>query len=318
MKMLSNEGFRRARTFLYTYARLLERALFSWWFEGGHNQAVIDALAGYQNADGGFGCALEPDFRLGLSSPLATSVAFQVIRQLDLPGDHPLVRRGMEYLIRTYDPRFGGWHPVPPEVNQAPHAPWWHYDEVAGKCTVETPANPTAEIVGYLHAYADLIPQANLLGDVTSNALQALAQTPNPIRMHDGLCFLRLVRELPPPQRALVLSRLRQSLPLVVSRQPEEWSGYAAQPLLFVDSPESPLADLLLSEVQQNLDYKVDTQSADGCWSPNWTWSGSFPAAWPEAEIEWKGVLTLRTLRELAAFDRIEGWAGQPPTPAGS
>jgi len=307
LKILSHEGFLRARTFLYTHARLLEQALFAWQFEGGLKQAVIDALADYQNADGGFGRALEADFRLEQSSPLATSVAFQVICLLELPGDHPLVRGGIRYLVQTYDPGFGGWHAVPPAVNQAPHAPWWHYDEVEGKCAAETATNPTAEIAGYLHAYSAQIPQSSLLDEVTSNALQALAQTPDPMRMHDALCFLRLSGNLPSPQRALVLSRLRQALPSIISTRRGEWSTYVAQPLQFIDSPTSPLADLFMPDVEQNLDYRVDTQCLDGSWAPNWSWFGSFPETCLKTEIEWKGVLTLRTLRELAAFGRIEG-----------
>ena len=61
MKQLSPEGFARARHFLKTEARALDRALFEFRFEGAPAQAVARELAAYQNQDGGFGHTLEPD-----------------------------------------------------------------------------------------------------------------------------------------------------------------------------------------------------------------------------------------------------------------
>jgi hypothetical protein len=55
--------FAAADTFLLNHARLLERRLFAACFLGQPATHVIDALRGYQNDDGGFGHALEPDKR---------------------------------------------------------------------------------------------------------------------------------------------------------------------------------------------------------------------------------------------------------------
>ena len=52
-----------AETFILNNARLLERNLFAFHFQGGHGQKVLSALLAYQNQDGGFGNALEPDKR---------------------------------------------------------------------------------------------------------------------------------------------------------------------------------------------------------------------------------------------------------------
>ena len=73
MKMLSREAFGRAADYLRNEARPLERALFAHHFEGGGRTAVLAALVPYQNADGGFGRALEPDMRAEASSVLATT-----------------------------------------------------------------------------------------------------------------------------------------------------------------------------------------------------------------------------------------------------
>ena len=70
MKKLSREAFNQAREFLKTQARPLDRALFEVRFEGASVEHVVDELAAFQNKDGGFGHALEPDLRTPTSSAL--------------------------------------------------------------------------------------------------------------------------------------------------------------------------------------------------------------------------------------------------------
>ena len=79
MEHLEPEAFDRARSHIADHARELDRARYGFHFEEGPASDVIAALAGYQNADGGFGNALEPDFRLPDSSPMATSHGFHVL-----------------------------------------------------------------------------------------------------------------------------------------------------------------------------------------------------------------------------------------------
>lgn len=71
--------------------------------------------------------------------------------------------------------------------------------------------------------------------------------------------------------------------------------------------PNSPLAGVIDEAlIDANLDFELDRQSPDGSWSPSWSWDFVDAAAWMEAEREWKGILTLRKLRTLRAFGRIE------------
>ena len=66
---MNPEIFSIAETFIWNNARLLERQLFTYLFHGGSSQAVIAALKAYQNPDGAFGNALEPDNRCPGSQP---------------------------------------------------------------------------------------------------------------------------------------------------------------------------------------------------------------------------------------------------------
>lgn len=304
MKTLSQHSFTKAGSFILKQARPLEQRLFEYHFKDGPEEAVLAELGRYQNDDGGFGRALEPDFRLQASSPLATTVAMQRIRELSLPPGHPIVQKALLYLISTYDPQKGYWPAVPTEVNQVPHAPWWHFDEAEGKTAPETPANPTAEIAGYLHAYPELIP-ADFLADRTEFALNHLLSQPDEMGMHDVFCFLRLAAELPEPAQGMFMERLKRAIDKIVTRDPQNWADYGPQPIMFVKSPDSPLAALLEEEIQANLDYTIDTQNEDGSWSPNWSWGDNYPETWDQAKQEWQGILTLENLRTLAAFGRI-------------
>ena len=74
MKKLSREAFDRARDFIKAQARPLDRVLFEYRFEGAPVDLVTAELARFQNDDGGFGHALEPDLRTPTSSALATEI----------------------------------------------------------------------------------------------------------------------------------------------------------------------------------------------------------------------------------------------------
>ena len=58
---MDNGVFTKARKWICLNARPIDRARFAYLFENGSREAVLSALAEYQNEDGGFGHALEAD-----------------------------------------------------------------------------------------------------------------------------------------------------------------------------------------------------------------------------------------------------------------
>jgi hypothetical protein len=78
------------------------------------------------------------------------------------------------------------------------------------------------------------------------------------------------------------------------------------KPLYVAPSPDSPLAAEFASEVAMNLDFEIEQQGADGAWSPNFSWGGQHPEVWEIAKREWQARMTLKNLRVLRDFDRIE------------
>ena len=300
---LTPTAFESARHFLQTQARSLEKARFEFYFEQGAVAAVLSALATFQNEDGGFGHGLEPDLRSPDSSVMCTSIAFQVMRSLQTPATHPLVKSGLDYLIGQYNPQTVNWRTIPPTADQSPHAPWWGnstsdgYDEFS--------LNPTAEILGYLYDYAAVVPP-EIITAVTPKVVETVQQSDR-LEMHDLLCCLRLVQTatLPNSIAEPLTARLKVLVPQTVDTEPASWAAYGLRPLQVIEQPRSPFKEGLEAAVEANLDYEIATQSDQGAWEPTWSWADDFPEAWAIAQREWSGVLTLNTLLALQRFGRI-------------
>ena len=43
---------------------------------------------------------------------------------------------------------------------------------------------------------------------------------------------------------------------------------------MFVDTPNSLIANVIKDEVELNLDYLIKSQGEDGSWPPTWSWGG--------------------------------------------
>lgn len=119
----------------------LGAALIAHRWRGGPSEAVITALARYQNADGGFGNGLEVDIAAPESNPFATRLAMQAILALDpRPASTGPMLEGVDrYLATAQDA--GGDFRLSPEVLAGEIAPWfagWTYPNL----------NPTACLAG--------------------------------------------------------------------------------------------------------------------------------------------------------------------------
>src|SRR5450756_796414 len=123
--MLPAEDFQKIRNWMVRNARPLEISLWNHTFEEGSRTDVLWALGAYQNPDGGFGHALEPDCWNPVSSPLQTWTACTCLGKIGAPRHDPLVRALIGYLQDGPDFADGLWRSTIPSNNEAPHAPWW-------------------------------------------------------------------------------------------------------------------------------------------------------------------------------------------------
>ena len=310
MKQLSREAFARARRFIITQGRPFERALFRYRFEGAAVEGVLDELARFQNEDGGFGRALEPDSRTASSSALATGIGLQILRELECLADHPMVRKAVTYLRTTYDAEVPGWRAVAPDTNSFPHAPWWH-DENGSLAQLFDGFRivPRALILGSLHHFSTLVP-LGWLDEVTEETVRYIEIVEvlgegGGSDLRYAICLAE-AKNLPQHYAKQLEARIREAIPTVVVRDSTQWDSYCITPLRIVPSPQSLGADLIQDELQRHLDYQITRQTPEGAWKPTWSWEGAYPEVWSKVELEWCGHLTLEALTQLNAFERIE------------
>ena len=310
MKQLGQEALGRACQFLVTQARPLERALFEHRFEGATVDGALAELARFQNEDGGFGQALEPDLRTPSSSALATGIGLRMLIELRCPVDHPMVRKAVAYLIATYDDKAQVWQATSPDTNSFPHAPWWHDEDGSlARLFDDFRIIPRALIVGSLHHFSALVPM-NWLDGITEETVRYIEMVE--VLGEGGgsdleyAISLAKAENLPQYYAARLKTRIQKAIPATVVRDPTKWRSYCVTPLRIVPSPKSIGADLIQDELQMNLDYQIAHQTPEGTWDPTWCWGDSYPEVWEQAKLEWRGHLTLEAVTQLRAFGRIE------------
>ncbi len=281
--------FDHAETFIWSNARLLERRLFAYHFRGGARQAVLAALRAYQNEDGGFGQALEPDIRCPDSQPVPVQHALEI---LDAVGSDAEIVRGVCDFLTTITTVEGGVPFVLPTARTYPHAPWWNTDD-------DPPAslNPTAAIVGLLHK---LGVDHSWMKGATAYCWGRIA-TLQPSEMHEMGVVITFLRYIPERQRAeRELERLGQQLLGSGLVADISATDYVRKPLDWAPTPDHPLRGLFdEATIQANLDLLVAGQEEDGGWPITW------PAVSPGCELEWRGWITLAALQTLRANGRL-------------
>lgn len=305
--MLSKEGYARAREFMMSAARPVERAIFLRRFEAGGVNDVLAALGKFQNPDGGFGHGLEPDSRTSESSVLCTDVAFELLALAELQLDRSeMVEKAIAFYISKYDENLRSWRIIPPETEDAPHANHWDAEGLDARFDFYR-INPRLEVLARLYDYSDLVP-GELLKSVTKDVFEHLPESSAGMGVNDIIGAVRLseARGLPFKYLDALQARLADWIPDVVETDRAKWAEYCLRPLEIIKDPSSPWLPLVREAVLLQLEMTEGDQSVQGCWEPFWSWHGAFPEDWEIAKVEWQGYITLNTLFTLANFGMIE------------
>jgi hypothetical protein len=281
-----------AQTFILSNARLLERHLFACHFQEGNSDPVRRALLAYQNADGGFGNALEPDKRTASSQPIDQESALRVLD--DIGFDTRIALQICDFL-ETITTAEGGVPFVSPTVRDAPRAEWWNTD------LDEPPAsiNPTASIAGLLHKYEIRHPWLDRATDYCWQYIEHLQISSG----HDFLCvqlFLEHVADRERAERAFEQISAQLIEGEHIAYDPSA-SGYVFMPLTYAPSPHNMSRRLFdTATIQTHLAALASKQQTDGGWPISW------PSVSPACELEYRGIVTLNALKTLKAYDYIK------------
>ena len=284
----------RILDFVAANARLLDRRRAELAVGGGDADAALSALAGYRNADGGFGWGLEPDLRAPASQPVTALHAFEVFEEI-APLTSPMAVGLLDWLDAIALP--GGAVPFTlPGAGGAGSAPMW-----ASADTTSPSLHMTAVVLGIAHRVARHDPAVAAhpwLARATDWATTRIAALERPGHAIEFRYVLQLLDALDARDE---LGRLGAHLPAdgtmaVTGGKPEE----AMRPLDFSPVPGRPLRDLLdPGAIERDLDRLEAEQRRDGGWDVDWAhWS-------PAGGLEWRGWATVRAVRILRANGRL-------------
>lgn len=289
-----------AQDFLWRTARLLERLRFEHLFRDLPAEPVLAALTAYRNPDGGFGNALEPDFRGPVSQPTTSDFALRVLDEIGRPD--PAIVAGVFGNIAAVSTSDGAVPTVLSDGADYPRAPWWNPDP-------EQKPNllPTAGLAGFLHEHGIEHPWLEPATEWTWAALDGI-----PGRLAAGEWLLQVSYEaragltfldsVPDRDRAIeTTDRLGAALKdsgALLMEPGDKAEGLV--PLEAAPTPDS-VARRWFDDatIEAHLDATIEAREADGGWTVPWDiWE---PATGPE----WRGIITVEKLRMLRAYGRI-------------
>lgn len=174
----------KAESFIKENARPIDLAVYKYFFENESNQAVVDELLKFQNADGGFGNAIEPDFFNPNSSPVATNDAIITLCRVNaLDKYSEIVKNIVRYLEShdSFDKDKKRWLFAIDSNKDYPHAIWWEKkgDGISG-------FNPSVSLAAFLVCYGKCDP---LYEEILKEGLEFLKNAEE-ISGDDLNCFL--------------------------------------------------------------------------------------------------------------------------------
>ena len=289
-----DDAFAAGSRFLLSQARLLERRLFDVCFLGQPACGVVDALRGYQNGDGGFGHALEPDKRCPASLPIDVETAFQALAAAGTV-DHDMVTRACSFLARTAA-QAGAGGAVPPAfpvIESFPRAAHWT------EWTYEPGLNPTAGLVGLLYQLGIDHPWRSAGTAYCWQQLESGEPPGDAHALREILVFLEHVPDRSrADQHAAALASKLAGIPLF--HLDPGTPGYGLSPLDIAPQASSRWRVLFTdAQLSGHLDRMQQNQQADGGWPITWE-----PPS-EAAVCEWRGIVTLGALRTLTSYGRI-------------
>ncbi len=289
-----DDAFAAGDRFLLNQARLLERRLFATCFLGQPGAGVVDALRGYQNDDGGFGHALEPDKRCPASLPIDVETAFQALAAAGTV-DHDMVTRACDFLARAArETGAGGAVPLAfPVIESFPRAEHWT------EWTYSPGLNPTAGLVGLLYQLGVDHPWRSAGAAYCWRQLESGGLPGDAHALKETLVFLEHVPDRDRADRhAAALASNLAGIPMF--HLDPDAPGYGLSPLDIAPRATSRWRTLFTDlQINAHLDRAQKNQQADGGWPITWE-----PPS-QAALCEWRGIVTLGALRTLTSYGRL-------------
>lgn len=300
--------FDKARGFIYRNARPVDLARFQYHFEDGDKENVLNALSCYQNDDGGFGHALEPDCLNPNSSPVQTWAATEILREIDFTDkNHPVIKGILKYLESgsDFDKEHNQWLNVMPSNNDFPHAIWWEY----GQNGSEFKYNPTACLAGFIVKFADKESGLYKKGcEIAKEAIVWFLEKAPFSEMHVTSCFIRLYEYLISAKAEiadmdLFEKKLKDQVNFNICRDMEKWGKeYVTMPSNLIGNKNSIFYSDNSEIANEECKFIRNSQLPDGSYPVTWIWCTEYK----EQEIAlnwWKSDFVIKNMLFLKGIN---------------
>ncbi|GFP75439.1 hypothetical protein [Clostridium fungisolvens] len=294
--------YEQARNFIYRNARPLDIARWKYLFENGSKEDVLISLTAYQNEDGGFGNALEPDCWNPNSSPVQTWVATKIIKEINLEDkNHPIIQGILKYLSSGKDFDGHTWSNTLATNNDYPHAPWWNFET-----SQEISYNPTACFIGFILKFADKNSKLFELACSLVKEAYNYFKIHFPMdSMHTVSCFIELYEYIKKSSMNDLLdieefnTLLHQQIKHVITYDTSKWAvDYVCKPSLFIGTKTSDFYMNNKEISDYECEFILNTQEPDGTWAITWSWI-DYPEQWNISKNWWKSDLIIRNVRYI-------------------
>lgn len=287
-----------AKEFVLKNARPLELAIYKYFFENESNQAVVDELLKFQNYDGGFGNAIEPDFFNPNSSPIATNDAIITLYRVNaLKKDSDIVKGIVRYLEShdSFDEDKKRWLFTIDSNKDYPHAIWWEKkgDGISG-------FNPSISLAAYMICYGN---RTSLYEEIIKEGFEYL-ETAEEISGDSLKCFL-IAYELLKTNSITDVINLAQFKELLckaidnsICKDIEKYGvEYVPMPSDFFSGSYlefiTPETKTLIA-AEKNILGKLQTE--DGGFDITWKWYTPYPDEYEQARAWWRPRVTIEKL----------------------
>ncbi len=300
--------FVKSQKFIYRNARPLDLARWKLHFENGSIDDVLSVLSFYQNDDGGFAYAVEPDNWNINSTPISAWVATMILREIGFEEpSHPIIQGILKYLDSGQDFSDGKWYNVVSGNNDYPHAIWWECGNGSGL----PDDNPTVSLAGFILKFADYESRIYKKAEkIAAKAVDEFIKNPTN-EFHTLRCFSDLlkyceeIKNLPP----FDINKFRQTIILqvnkIVCKEPEKWyTEYVCKPSIFFGN--NSVFKYVNSELAEaEADIIIKQQLPDGSYPITWLWHNNYKefeiaANWRKSDIIIKNMLYLKAFGKIS------------------
>ena len=284
--------------FVLENAHPLDLAVYKYYFENESSQAVVDELSKFQNVDGGFGHALEPDFFNPNSSPIATNDAIITLARVNaLDRDSDIVKGIVRYLEShdSFDKDKKRWLFAIDSNKDYPHAIWWEK-----KGDGISKFNPSISLASFMICYGTRTP---LYEEIIKDGLDFL-KNGEEISGDDVNCYL-LAYELLTSNNIndivdlnVFKDLLSKAIENCICKDIEKYGvEYVPMPSVIFTGK---YIEFVTPEIKSLIVAEKDTlgklQMEDGGFDITWKWYTPYPDEYEQARAWWRPRITIDKL----------------------